>query len=198
MTDATDRWDIRPDESSEAFEAFTAYRDMSPTERSIRSVGQNLGKSDTPTARSSRKHGSVERTRAHDADQGQRKRRDPWEARRGRLEWRNAHAGAMQNAGLRILQHLLSGQGKAALQRASARTAAELLRGAADLEDSAWEGLRELDTHAATEDLKAGGRPGASPGADSRPGLPPAAIGARAPGASAAPGRRPGPSRVPP
>lgn len=63
----TKPWEQQPGESGKAFEAFKVYLDMG-SERSIRAVGEKLGKSSTLMARWSSTHGWVERVIAYDAD----------------------------------------------------------------------------------------------------------------------------------
>lgn len=63
----TKPWEQQQGESAKAFEAFKVYLDMG-SERSIRAVGEKLGKSSTLMARWSSTHGWVERVAAYDAD----------------------------------------------------------------------------------------------------------------------------------
>ncbi len=58
-------WERQKGESAQAFEAFSAYLEMGP-ERSIRAVGQKLGKSRGLVERWSRAHHWVERVRVWD------------------------------------------------------------------------------------------------------------------------------------
>ncbi len=63
----------KKDESPEAFEAFAAYRD-SGTGRSIRAVGESLGKSEALMSRWSSRHKWVKRAHAFDAERDRRQR----------------------------------------------------------------------------------------------------------------------------
>ena len=58
-------WERQKGESEKAFEAFAAYRDMGP-ERSLRAVGQQLGKSKALMERWSVAHDWQERVRAYE------------------------------------------------------------------------------------------------------------------------------------
>ncbi len=60
-------WERQPKESSQAYEAFAAYRDMG-ADRSLRAVTQKLSKSYTLISRWSRERNWVERARAWDND----------------------------------------------------------------------------------------------------------------------------------
>lgn len=80
-------WEIRPGESAKAFEAFTVYRGLRPSERSLRLVGEQLGKSEGLIERWSARWAWVARVRAYDAHLEQQRRAD-WEAER--LEQRAA------------------------------------------------------------------------------------------------------------
>lgn len=61
-------WERQEGESSPAFDAFVAYRDM-PKPRSIRAVGRQLGKSHTLMSRWSSNHSWVDRVAAWDDEQ---------------------------------------------------------------------------------------------------------------------------------
>lgn len=63
----------KTDETPEAFEAFAAYRD-SGTGRSIRAVGETLGKSEALMSRWSSRHNWVKRAHAFDAERDRRQR----------------------------------------------------------------------------------------------------------------------------
>lgn len=56
IVDAEHIWERQENESAEAYEAFSLYRDMAPAERSLARVGQKLGKSKTLMERWSSKH----------------------------------------------------------------------------------------------------------------------------------------------
>lgn len=60
-------WERRKNESAKAYEAFSCYMTMG-TDRSIRSVAKELGKSETLIARWSSHHGWVERVREYDIE----------------------------------------------------------------------------------------------------------------------------------
>lgn len=60
-------WERQDGESAQAFEAFTTYLEMG-AERSLRAVGQKLGKSSTLIERWSATKRWVERATAYDAD----------------------------------------------------------------------------------------------------------------------------------
>ena len=61
-------WERRQDETSRAYEAFCAYRDMGPG-RSIAKTGQLLGKNQTTLEQWSSKYGWVKRVAAWDDEQ---------------------------------------------------------------------------------------------------------------------------------
>lgn len=63
----TKPWEQQQGESAKAFEAFKVYLEMG-SERSIRAVGEKLGKSSTLMARWSSAHGWVERVATYEAD----------------------------------------------------------------------------------------------------------------------------------
>lgn len=67
MPDEIQPWEQQPGESTKAFEAFKAYRDMG-TDRSTRKVAQKLSKSAALIHRWSSAYGWPERTRAYDRE----------------------------------------------------------------------------------------------------------------------------------
>lgn len=147
MTDELDPQDPQPGESSRAWSAYVAYRELAPRERSLRAAYRRLsGVADARKAPGqwytwSRLHGWVGRARAWDREQERRQRAELWEGRRERLKRRLLQAQALQGPALRALQAMAKSQ---ELPRMSPRTLGELLKIAADLEDSAWGGLHEL------------------------------------------------------
>ena len=86
---ALEPWERQPEETAKAFEAFAVYRDMG-IERSIRKVGQHLGKSATQIAEWSSKNNWVERCAAWDTEQDRIARREQAKAIKA---MRNRHAG---------------------------------------------------------------------------------------------------------
>lgn len=64
-------WDMRPDESAKAYQAFAVYRDMG-VGRTLEKLGQNLGKTKAAMEQWSVKHGWAERVRAFDAEAARR------------------------------------------------------------------------------------------------------------------------------
>jgi hypothetical protein len=68
-------WDRLTDESTKAFQAFAAYRDLPADERSLSAVSEQLGKSKSLLARWSTQFRWVERTRAWDSHQDQQRRK---------------------------------------------------------------------------------------------------------------------------
>lgn len=81
-SDLPDPWERQVGESAKAFEAFTKYRDMTPGERSIRKVAQNLSKSATLIKNWSARYGWVERATAWDDEEDRKTRVEQDEARR--------------------------------------------------------------------------------------------------------------------
>jgi len=61
-------WERLPDESQQAWEAFTVYRDTPSPQRSLRAVGRQLGKSETLIERWSVKHRWIQRVRDMNAN----------------------------------------------------------------------------------------------------------------------------------
>ena len=61
-------WERRPDESAKAYAAFVAYMRMDPAKRSIRAVGQKIGKTRATLEGWSNTHHWVDRVRAWDAE----------------------------------------------------------------------------------------------------------------------------------
>jgi hypothetical protein len=68
-------WERLDTEGAKAFEAFALYRDLGPSERSVREVARRLNKSATLIGKWSGQHAWVERCVAWDAEQD-RIRRD--------------------------------------------------------------------------------------------------------------------------
>ncbi len=63
----TEAWEQRPKETAQAFQAFSVYRDMAPSVRSLAKVGKQLGKSTTLMDRWSARHQWGERVLAWDS-----------------------------------------------------------------------------------------------------------------------------------
>lgn len=64
-------WDMRPDESAKAYQAFAVYRDAGPN-RSLADTGQKLGKNLTTLGQWSVKYAWPDRARAFDAEAARR------------------------------------------------------------------------------------------------------------------------------
>ena len=67
-------WERQPDEGLKPYDAFCIYRDMETQQRSVRKVGEQLGKSLTLVGRWSSKFSWVERAKAWDDEQDRRAR----------------------------------------------------------------------------------------------------------------------------
>lgn len=97
-------WERQPKESPQAYEAFAAYRDMPPDERSYRALAARLGKSATLIGRWGSTHAWQERAAAYDRDQEERWQRQQYAARRKAAE---RHARTAQLAQSKAAQALL-------------------------------------------------------------------------------------------
>ena len=98
-------WERMEGEGSKAFEAFRVYRDMG-AERSLRAVGERLGKSKAIIERWSSSNQWVERVRAYDNDL---ERAAHLEAVKGVREMQRRHLGMaaqLQHKGMLALQSL--------------------------------------------------------------------------------------------
>src|SRR5918994_2545612 len=80
------RWDRLNDESTKAFQAFAAYRDLPADERSLSAVSEQLGKSKSLLARWSTQFRWVDRTAAWDSHQDQQRRKRAASEREKMLE----------------------------------------------------------------------------------------------------------------
>lgn len=104
-SDTSELWERQPGESSKAFDAFAAYRDM-PKPRSIRRVAQALGKSATLISRWSSEKEWVKRVDAWDAEQDRIARAEQTEAIK-KMRKRHADLGqAMILKAARALQRI--------------------------------------------------------------------------------------------
>ncbi len=98
-------WEQQPDESGRAFEAFRAYRDLDPGDRSYRKVAEQLRKSPSLIGRWSSQHRWVERAEAWDREQDRL-----WQAglRRRRSRIVDRHLAIANAALVKVTQRLVN------------------------------------------------------------------------------------------
>lgn len=98
-------WERQRGESIKAFEAFALYRDMGP-KRSIRAVGQELGKSNTLVERWSSKWNWVERAREYDKSLDELAQAAAVQERKSMAERHISAALKLQEKALKALESL--------------------------------------------------------------------------------------------
>ena len=101
----TKPWERQEGESIKAFEAFTVYLDMGD-ERSLRAVGQRLGKSRALIERWSRTYQWVERVASYDADVQRKAHAKAVDKRRKMVDRHISIALKMQEKALKALEQM--------------------------------------------------------------------------------------------
>lgn len=102
-------WDMRPDESDNAFQAFATYRDLGAM-RSIRAAGEQLGKNRVTLEQWSSKFDWPNRAKAYDKWMDQQATQAWADLRRQQVEQTNALANLLT---LRAIQRVADTEGKA-------------------------------------------------------------------------------------
>ncbi len=98
-------WERQQGESEKAFEAFALYRDMG-TERSLRKVEQELGKSRTLMCRWSSKYQWCERAREYDNDKERQAKKEAEKGLRDMYARQTEIAMSVQTKALKALDRL--------------------------------------------------------------------------------------------
>ena len=101
----TKPWERQEGESIKAFEAFTVYLEMGD-ERSLRAVGQRLGKSRALIERWSRTYQWVERVASYDADVQRKAHAKAVDKRRKMVDRHISIALKMQEKALKALEQM--------------------------------------------------------------------------------------------
>ena len=101
----TKPWERQEGESVKAFEAFTVYLEMGD-ERSLRAVGQRLGKSRALIERWSRTYQWVERVASYDADVQRKAHAKAVDKRRKMVDRHISIALKMQEKALKALEQM--------------------------------------------------------------------------------------------
>ena len=101
----TKPWERQEGESVKAFEAFTVYLEMGD-ERSLRAVGQRLGKSRALMERWSRTYQWVERVASYDADVQRKAHAKAVDKRRKMVDRHISIALKMQEKALKALEQM--------------------------------------------------------------------------------------------
>lgn len=101
----TKPWERQKGESVKAFEAFTVYLEMGD-ERSLRAVGQRLGKSRALMERWSRTYQWVERVASYDADVQKKAHAKAVDKRRKMVDRHISIALKMQEKALKALEQM--------------------------------------------------------------------------------------------
>ena len=101
----TKPWERQEGESIKAFEAFTVYLEMGD-ERSLRAVGQRLGKSRALMERWSRTYQWVERVASYDADVQRKAHAKAVDKRRKMVDRHISIALKMQEKALKALEQM--------------------------------------------------------------------------------------------
>lgn len=101
----TKPWERQEGESIKAFEAFTVYLEMGD-ERSLRAVGQRLGKSRALIERWSRTYQWVERVASYDADVQRKSHAKAVDKRRKMVDRHISIALKMQEKALKALEQM--------------------------------------------------------------------------------------------
>lgn len=99
-------WERLPGESAKAFEAFRLYRDLPPSERSVREVARRLNKNLTTIAQWSSKYRWVERAQAWDDEVDRRAREAHLRAVKEMRERHARYAVALQMKALDRLKQM--------------------------------------------------------------------------------------------
>lgn len=104
-------WERQPEETTKAYEAFCAYRDMG-SDRTLAKVGEQLGKSDALMERWSAKYDWVKRAAAWDDELARQTARELMRDMAKTRARQRKQALKMQHKGLELLKDIKSGDAK--------------------------------------------------------------------------------------
>ena len=104
-------WELQPEETARAFEAFCIYRDMGAN-RSLRKTSQELGKNCTTISEWSVKYDWVKRVAAWDAEQDRIARNEMMAEMAATRKRQRRQAQRMQEKGMELLESINIGDAK--------------------------------------------------------------------------------------
>ena len=105
-------WEMQPEETTKAYEAFCVYRDMETKDRSIRLVAEKLQKSETLIGRWSRTYGWVKRVAAWDAELDRKTAQEMMKDIAKMRAKQRKMAVTMQLKGMNLLNEIKEGDAK--------------------------------------------------------------------------------------